>query len=225
MESIPRAVDASTATRAVTAQAQMEAWRLRHQYLGPEHLLLGMLVHGDNPAAQVLRANGLNLEIVRAGIDRLIAEGVLPGPQPSDTELLASIGIDLEAVAGRLKETFGDEAYWQATQRVKLRRVQPASHRAPHDPPRLICARALTVAAREAIARDQEVGPEHLLLGLLRDAEDPVESEPYASERRERVLVGLPGHGPHAIRLLVEARGLTLDGLGSAVRGELDRRA
>jgi ATP-dependent Clp protease ATP-binding subunit ClpA len=225
MESIPRAVDASTATRAVTAQAQMEARRLRHHYLGPEHLLLGMLVHGDNPAARVLRANGLNLEIVRAGIDRLIAEGVLPGPQPSDAELLAGIGIDLEAVAGHLRETFGHEAYWQATQRVKLRRTQPASHRAPRDPPRLICARALTVAAREAIARDQEVGPEHLLLGLLRDAEDPVESEPYASERRDRGLVGLPDHGPHAIRLLVEARGLTLEALRSAVLGELDRPA
>jgi ATP-dependent Clp protease ATP-binding subunit ClpA len=225
MESIPRAVDASTATRAVTAQAQVEARRLRHHYLGPEHLLLGMLVHGDNPAAQVLRANGLNLEIVRAGIDRLIAEGVLPGPQPSDAELLAGIGIDLEAVAGHLRETFGREAYWQATQRVRLRRTQPASHRAPRDPPRLICARALTVAAREAIARDQEVGPGHLLLGLLRDAEDPVESEPYASERRDRGLVGLPDHGPHAIRLLVEARGLTLEALRSAVLRELDRPA
>ena len=225
MESIPRAVDASTATRAVTAQAQVEARRLRHHYLGPEHLLLGMLVHGDNRAARVLRANGLNLETVRAGIDRLIAEGVLPGPQPSDAELLAGIGIDLEAVAGHLRETFGQEAYWQATQRVRLRRTQPASHRAPRDPPRLICARALTVAAREAIARDQEVGPEHLLLGLLGDAEDPVETEAYDDERRLRGLVGLPDHGPHAIRLLVEARGLTLEALRSAVRRELHRPA
>jgi ATP-dependent Clp protease ATP-binding subunit ClpA len=224
-ESISRSVDASSATRTVSAQAQMEAWRLGHHYLGPEHLLLGILVHGDNLAARVLRANGLDRDTVRAGIDRLIAEGVLPGPQPSDAELLAGIGIDLEAVAGRLKETFGHDAYRQATQRVRLRRTQPASHRAPRDPPRLICARALTIAAREAIARDQEVEPEHLLLGLLGDAEDPVEAEPYASERRERGLVGLPDHGPHAIRLLVEARGLTLDALRAAVRAELDRPA
>jgi ATP-dependent Clp protease ATP-binding subunit ClpA len=154
MEPIPRAVAATRTTGTVSAQAQVEARRLGHHYLGPEHLLLGMLVHGDNPAARVLRANGLDLETVRAGIDRLIAEGVLPGPQPSDAELLASIGIDLEAVAGRLKETFGREAYWQATQRVRLRRTQPASHRAPHDPPRLICARAMSIAAHEAIARD-----------------------------------------------------------------------
>jgi ATP-dependent Clp protease ATP-binding subunit ClpA len=224
-ESIPRPVDAGTATRTVSAQAQMEARRLGHHYLGPEHLLLGILVHGDNLAARVLRANGLDLETVRAGIDRLVAEGVLPGPQPSDAELLAGIGIDLEAVAGRVKETFGQEAYWRATERVRLRRTQPASHRAPRDPPRLICARALTIAAREAIARDRDVEPEHLLLGLLGDAEDPVEAEPYASERRERGLVGLPDHGPHAIRLLVEARGLTLEALRAAVRDELDRPA
>jgi hypothetical protein len=69
------------------------------------------------------------------------------------------------------------------------------------------------------------LGPEHLLLGLLGDAEDPVESEPFRDERRLRGLVGLPETGPHAIRLLVEARGLTLEALRSAVRGELDRPA
>jgi ATP-dependent Clp protease ATP-binding subunit ClpA len=225
MEPIPRAVAATRTAGTVSAQAQMEARRLGHHYLGPEHLLLGILVHGDNLAARVLRANGLDLDTVRAGIDRLVAQGVLPGPQPSDAELLAGIGIDLEAVAGRLKETFGREAYWQATQRVRLRRTQPANHRAPRDPPRLICARAMTIAAHEAIARDQDVGPEHLLLGLLGEAEDPVETEAYDDERRLRGVVGLPDHGPHAIRLLVEARGLTLEALRAAVRVELERPA
>jgi ATP-dependent Clp protease ATP-binding subunit ClpA len=220
---IPRAVDATRSTGMVAARAQMEARRLQHHYLGPEHLLVGLLLEGENLAARVLRAHGLDLETVRAGVDRLIAQGVLPGPHPSDAELLASIGIDLEAVAGRVTETFGQEAYWQATQRVRLRRTQPASHWAPGDPPRLICARVLNIAANEAIARDQEVGPEHLLLGLLGDAEDPVEGEPYPNERQLRGLVGLPDHGPHAIRLLVEARGLTLERLRAAVLGELDR--
>jgi hypothetical protein len=61
------------------------------------------------------------------------------------------------------------------------------------------------------------------LLGLLRDAEDPVETEPYPQERRLRGQVGLPDHGPHAIRLLIEARGLTLDRLRAAVLEELDQ--
>jgi hypothetical protein len=69
------------------------------------------------------------------------------------------------------------------------------------------------------------LGPEHLLLGLLGDAEDRVETEGYDDERRLRGLVGLPDRGPHAIRLLVEAHGLTLETLRSAVRDELDRPA
>jgi ATP-dependent Clp protease ATP-binding subunit ClpA len=219
---IPRAVDVTLPAGTVSALAQMEARRLGHHYLGPEHLLLGLLRHGDNLAAQVLRGHGLDLETVSAEVDRMIAQGVLPGPQPGDAELLATLGIDLEAVAGRLRQAFGHDAYWQATQRVGMRPVQPASHQAPQAPMRLVCARAMKVAAHEAIARDQDVGPEHLLLGLLRDAQDPVETEPYPVERRLRGQVGLPGHGAHAIKLLVEARGLTLEALRAAVLRELD---
>jgi hypothetical protein len=43
---------------------------------------------------------------VRAEIDRLIAARALPGPQSSDAELLAPLGIDLDAVDRRIKEPF-----------------------------------------------------------------------------------------------------------------------
>jgi hypothetical protein len=263
-EPIPRTVMITKPAGIASAMANWEAGRLHHPYRGPEHLLLGLLRQGDNLAARVLVAHGLDLETARVEVDRLIAEGVLPGP-PSDAELrrhhdlqarwldaqnltpekraeverliaqdvlpgphlgdaapLATLGIDLEAVAGRLKEAFGEQAYWQATERVRNRPTQAATHRPMGVPPPFICARVLNIAAHEAIARDQEVAPEHLLLGLLRDAEDPVETEPYPSERRLRGQVGLPDHGPHAIKLLVEARGLTLEILRAAVLSELD---
>ena len=61
---------------------RVEAERLRHYYLGPEHLLLGLLrqgddpvPHGDNAAARLLRHHGLDLAAARAGVDRLIADG------------------------------------------------------------------------------------------------------------------------------------------------------
>jgi Clp amino terminal domain, pathogenicity island component len=104
--------------------AREEAERRHQYYLGPEHLLLGLLVeddtpavtelraHGvhlevgdDNPAARVLHAHGLNAATVWAGIDRLVAEGVLLGPQPSDGELLATLGVDLDGCAVRLRPT------------------------------------------------------------------------------------------------------------------------
>jgi hypothetical protein len=80
-------------------------------------------------------------------------------------------------------------------------------------PPPFVCARFLDMAREAAIARDQEIGPDHLLLGLLRDAKDPIETEPSAQERWLRGQVGLPDRGPHAIKLLVEARGLSLERL------------
>jgi hypothetical protein len=263
-EPIPRAVDITRPAGLAYTMARWEASRLHHPYQGPEHLLLGLLRQGDNPAARILVALGLDLETVRAEVDRLIAQGLLPGP-PSDAELrrhhdlqarwldaqnltperraeverliaqgvlpgphlgdaapLATLGIDLEAVAGRLKETFGEQAYWRATERVRNRAAQAATHQPMGVPPPFICARVLNIAGHEAIARDQQIGPEHLLLGLLRDAEDPVETEPSAQERRLRGQVGLPDHGPHAVKLLVEARGLTLETLRAAVLRELD---
>ena len=101
----------------------------------------------DNPAARVLRAHGLDLETVRAGIDRLVAEGVLPGPQPSDAALLATLGIDLDAVMARLEESFGWEAYYYAAQNVRLRPAQPFP-RAPGAGTPLICWRVFVLSAR-----------------------------------------------------------------------------
>jgi ATP-dependent Clp protease ATP-binding subunit ClpA len=225
MEPIPRPVDVTRPAGHASGLARMEARRLGHHYLGAEHLLVGLLLEGDNPAARVLVAHGLDLETVRAEVDRLIDQGVLPDPQPSDGELLATLGVDLEAVHARLQESFGDQAYWEAAQRVRRRPSQPVTH-TPHirtDPSPLLCGRALHIAAHEAITRDQEVGPEHLLLGLLGDAEDPVETDLAPQDRRQRVLLGLPDHGPNPIRLLVEAKGLTLHRLRIAVLEELDQ--
>jgi ATP-dependent Clp protease ATP-binding subunit ClpC len=72
MEPIPRAVDVTRPAGHASGLARMEARRLGHHYLGVEHLLLGLLLEGDNLAARVLVAHGLDLETVRAEVDRLI---------------------------------------------------------------------------------------------------------------------------------------------------------
>jgi ATP-dependent Clp protease ATP-binding subunit ClpA len=200
--------------------AREEAERRHQYYLGPEHLLLGLLVGDDNPAARALRAHGLDAETVRAGTDRLVAEGVLPGPQPSDAELLATLGIDLDAVMARLKESFGWEAYYYAAQRVQLRPAQPFPH-APGAGTPLICWRVFRFAAEEAAARGEDATPAHWLLALLRDAE--VTTSRYPMDRRGRTMFGLPDRGPGPVRLLVESQGLTLDHLRAAVLAELDQ--
>jgi len=215
-----------------------EAERRHQYYLGPEHLLLGLLVEDDNPtvvvarangvgldagnpAARLLRGHGLTLESVRAGLDRLVAEGVLPGPQLSDRELLATLGIDLDAVHERLKEEFGWRSWYDAAQWLRLRPVQPLPH-APGAGTPLTCHRVLLLACEEATARGKDVEPLHLLLGLLRDAERPVDAGLGPGELRLRSMLGLPNSGPSPVRLLVEAHGLTLEGLQASVRAELD---
>jgi hypothetical protein len=223
--------------------AREEAERRHQYYLGSEHLLLGLLVgdenpmvrglreHGldlkvgdDNPAARVLRAHGLDLETVRAGIDRLVSEGVLPGPQPNDAELLATLGIDLDVVMARVDESFGSQAYYYAAQNVRLRPAQPFP-RAPGAGTPLVCWRVFVLVHKEAAARGEDITPAHWLLALLRDAEDPVEvtAGRYLVDRRRRAMFGLPDRGPSPVRLLVEAHGLTLDQLRRAVLEELDQ--
>ena len=173
----------------------------RHQYyIGPEHLLVGLLQQdeflrevdsrgqGDDPAADLLLAHGLDLATVRAGIDRLVGEGVLPGPQLSDRELPAT---------------------------------QPVPH-APGGGTPLTCHRVLLRTCEEAVARGTEVGPLHLLLGLLRDAERPVDEGLSPGELRLRAMLGLPNSGPNPVKLLVQGEGLTLEGLQAAVRAALD---
>jgi ATP-dependent Clp protease ATP-binding subunit ClpA len=207
--------------RHVWLLARHEAERLHHHYVGPEHLLLGLLRHGDNRAARVLRAHGLDLETLRGEVGRLIARGLLPAPRPSDDALLATLGIDPVAVRRRLRETFGTQAVNQATQRVRTR-PSDAVPWPPMGGTPLLAKRVFRLAYQEAVARGQEVGTEHLLLGLLGDAGDPADTE-LPLDQQVSASLGLPDHDHHPVRLLVQAWGLTLEALGSAVRSELDR--
>ena len=221
----PRSKPVTLAEQAqeATHLAQLEAERLQHRYLGPEHLLLALL-RQDSAAARLLRAHGLDLEHTRADADRLIAQGALPRPRPSDAKVLATVSVDLQAVRNRLIETFGGEACYYAAQRVQLqpRSAAPWAGMEMFNTPTL-WRRAIVFAAREAGRRGQELGPEHLLFGLLLDARDPAGTDLYPNERREHAYLGLPVRGPHPVRLLIEARGASLEMLLEAVRGRLDQ--
>ncbi|HEY1625612.1 MAG TPA: Clp protease N-terminal domain-containing protein [Streptosporangiaceae bacterium] len=48
-----------------------EAQLLSHDYIGTEHLLLGLLGLGEGPAYEVLTAHGVDLETARAEVTRL----------------------------------------------------------------------------------------------------------------------------------------------------------
>ena len=77
-------VGRSAEVRWVVELAGEEASRFGHRYIGPEHLLVGMLRDSDSGAARVLRAQGVDLEAARAALGLLAARGLVPGPRLSD---------------------------------------------------------------------------------------------------------------------------------------------
>lgn len=68
-----------------------EAQRLRHGYLGTEHLLLGLVHEGEGVAADVLQKLGADLSSVRAQTIEVLRSGVQASPPPAVPEQAASL--------------------------------------------------------------------------------------------------------------------------------------
>ncbi len=60
--------------------AQEEARLLHHNYIGTEHILLGLIHEGEGVAAKALESLGISLEAVRAQVEEIIGHG---GSAPS----------------------------------------------------------------------------------------------------------------------------------------------
>src|SRR5436309_13034395 len=61
--------------RKVLTLAQEEAQRLQHNYIGTEHLLLGLVGEGDGLAAKVLTALDVDLDMARDRVEGIIGRG------------------------------------------------------------------------------------------------------------------------------------------------------
>jgi ATP-dependent Clp protease ATP-binding subunit ClpC len=61
--------------RRVVVLAQQEARMLNHNYIGTEHILLGLLHEGDGVAAIALEALGVSLEEARREVETIIGHG------------------------------------------------------------------------------------------------------------------------------------------------------
>jgi hypothetical protein len=124
--------------RHLVVQAQHEARRLGHNYIGCEHLLLAAAGLAE-PAGAALRDQGVTPERVEAEIVRTVGRGQAADPDgraadPAgrgdplhglDREALASIGIDLDVVRARLEAAFGPDALDRAV--LAHRRAAQAS--------------------------------------------------------------------------------------------------
>jgi ATP-dependent Clp protease ATP-binding subunit ClpA len=211
--------------RRVLDLAREEADGLGQRYLGPEHVVLGMLCDGTSAGAVVLRVHGLELDGARAELRRLAERGVVAAPRPSDAELLGALGIDLDAVRQRTEQAFGPHAVQQATREATRARRRGIARvpRTPLDGPPLLIGRTLHFAGERADALGHAtVGPELLLLGVLDDITRPW-PRCMSNRWRRRLLahVGLPTSYRGAARPLLEAFAVDLDELRDALVARL----
>ncbi len=161
--------------RRVVVLAQVEARSLRHNYIGTEHLLLGLLGETEGPAARVLRGLGVDRDDIRTGIVENVGTGPLNQP---DAVALDAIGIDLDAVRRRVEEAFGPNAL-ERTRAARARTLKRRGLRGRKY--RRSCGeghisftprakKTLELSLREALALGHDyIGAEHVLLGLLRE--------------------------------------------------------
>jgi ATP-dependent Clp protease ATP-binding subunit ClpA len=165
IQPVPDGCDPPTArAKAVIEYAMDEAKSLNHDYVGTEHLLLGLLREQDGLAARVLLNLGLSLNAVREEVVRLLGIPIQPTKPGDGIRRSAGAWADMPEIDEIFKEiererkaaTFRDEPQFQ------------------DDPLYGRCTdrtwKVLQLANEEAKRLNHEyVGTEHILLGLLNE--------------------------------------------------------
>ena len=108
-----------------------EARRLNHNYIGTEHILIGIMKEGEGVAAGVLESLDVTLEKIRAETAKLQrqrspSQGQGSGKQTSRTPTLDQLGIDLTSAArsGKLDPVVGRGTELQRVIQILSRRTK-----------------------------------------------------------------------------------------------------
>ncbi len=110
-----------------------EARQLGHNYVGTEHILLGLIREGEGVAAQVLKNMGADMETARKQVMRMLGGGIpagfpgkLGGGGANKTQTLNQFGRDLTELAkiGKLDPVIGREKEIERVIQVLSRRTK-----------------------------------------------------------------------------------------------------
>ncbi len=93
-----------------------EALQLGHNYIGCEHVLLGLLREGDGVAAEILVKLGADLQRVRARVFELV-EGGRGEAQPASAQLIRPVATAIAVAPGRC--AFCDRDLWDVEHYVR----------------------------------------------------------------------------------------------------------
>ena len=182
----------------VLALARKEADRFNHNYVGTEHLLLGLIKLGQGVAVNVLTKLGLDLETVRLQVEQQVGSGpetkmvgnIPYTPRVKKVLALASkeakalnhsyvgtehilLGLihEGEGVAAKALESLGislDAVRGQVEEIIGQGGSAPSGH-IPFTPR---AKKVLELSLREALQLGHNyIGTEHILLGLIREGE------------------------------------------------------
>jgi len=182
--------------RRVVVLAQEEARVLHHNYIGTEHILLGLLREREGVAARVLERIGISAEAVREKVASIIGEGgdVPTGHIPftprakkvlelslrealqlghnyiGTEHILLGLVREGEGVAAQVLVNLGAELSWVRQAVVnELRRMDPRTEIRAMGPPRTPETPAVAKAGVQArrLAGGSAVGSQHYLMALL----------------------------------------------------------
>jgi ATP-dependent Clp protease ATP-binding subunit ClpC len=143
------------AKRAMVA-ARDAAASIGHDFIGTEHLLIG-LGQTAGTASEALRAQGVELDRLRAEVERqMAARGVAATHGAAATDALATLGIDVVEIRRRADASFGAGSFQFPRPAFSL----SAKH----------AVKASLDYAREL--GQERIDTEHLLLGVLTDETD-----------------------------------------------------
>ena len=183
--------------RRVVVLAQEEARMLNHNYIGTEHILLGLIHEGEGVAAKALESLGISLEGVRDQVEEIIGQGQtapaghIPFTPRAKKVLELSLREALQLghnyigtehiLLGLIREGEGVAAQVLQKLGADLNRVRQQveeiigqGQQAPsgHIPFTPRAKKVLELSLREALQLGHNyIGTEHILLGLIREGE------------------------------------------------------
>ncbi|NLE08289.1 MAG: ATP-dependent Clp protease ATP-binding subunit [Dehalococcoidales bacterium] len=108
-----------------------EARHLSHNYIGTEHILLGLLHEGEGVAAGVLDSFGLTIETARTEVTNVLSQGAAgrtkqPSKSTTKTPILDQLSVDLTAAAaaGKLDPVIGRQKEIERVIQILSRRTK-----------------------------------------------------------------------------------------------------
>lgn len=142
-------------TKRAMVGARDAATALGHDFIGTEHLLLG-LAQTAGVASEALRAHGVELGRLRDETVRALADDGVPATRgQAAKEALSSLGIDLTEIRRLADENFG-----------------PGAFKYPRPAFSVLAKKAVQASLQRAIELGQQrIDTEHLLLGVLADGD------------------------------------------------------